>query len=302
MQQKRSSSPCIWWQVNIPVPFDLAEDASAALIEAGALGVQTLETPKAAELVACYDADTDTTMLGANVIEALASIGLARSPEMLHITQHNDTDWAERWKEYFKPIKIGRRLWIIPSWEHFIPPVGSVILNLDPGMAFGTGQHATTALCLKAIEQFADANKDMRFRALDVGCGTGVLGLAAAKLGAREIIAVDTDPIAVENTAENAANNHVADRMHASATPIEQVEGSFDLIVANILAPTLIDMSAHLLARMAPASKLIVSGILCEQVDAVITAFLRQAQRNAISLKHHKTWTHGEWAAIQFKL
>lgn len=302
MQQNTTSSPCIWWQVNIPVPLDLAEDASAALIEAGALGVQTLETPKSAELIACYDANTDTTMLGENIIEALATIGLTRSSEMLHITQHNDTDWAERWKEYFKPIKIGRRLWIIPSWDHFVPPVGSITLNLDPGMAFGTGQHATTALCLKAIEQFADANAHRAVRVLDVGCGTGILGLAAAKLGAREVIAIDTDPVAVANTLDNALANHVDTQVHAEATPIEQLEGTFDLIVANILAPTLIEMSAHLLARMAPACKLVLSGILGEQVDAVVTAFLRQAQRNGMVLKHHKTWTHGEWAAIQFKL
>jgi ribosomal protein L11 methyltransferase len=304
MQPTITPPSATWLQLKIPVPAHLAEDASACLIEAGALGVLTLETPSDTQLLACYSAETESGHLVVDAVASLADVGLHLDASAIVMSRQDDADWAQRWKQYFKPVKVGRRMWIVPSWEtKFESPTGSIVLNLDPGTAFGTGQHATTALCIKATELFVDTrpkDKKAAARVLDVGCGTGILGLAAAKLGVAHVLAIDNDPQAVEAAAANAATNGVMGVMKVEALPLGEVAGTFDLIVANILAPVLIDMAPALLRRMAPRGTLVLSGILLEQADEVIGRFLKCGDRMGASLRHDKTWTHGEWVALQF--
>ncbi|HET6343780.1 MAG TPA: 50S ribosomal protein L11 methyltransferase, partial [Myxococcota bacterium] len=213
-------------------------------------------------------------------------------------------DWAEGWKQYFKPLKIGRRLWIVPTWETtFEPPRGSLVLLCDPGMAFGTGQHATTSLCLKAIELFADtwvpADK-ARAQVLDFGCGTGILGIAAAKLGFGRVVGIDNDPLAVQATDDNIRLNGVADRMAASDAAVGDVGETFDLVVANILAVTLNELADLVLRRVKPGGTLVLSGILATQADEVIRTYERAAGRAALPFRFEGRWTHGEWVALRF--
>jgi ribosomal protein L11 methyltransferase len=181
-------------------------------------------------------------------------------------------DWAEGWKKYFKPRRVGKSLVVAPTWEEFEPAPGDVVLRVDPGMAFGTGQHETTSLCLAALEEHA-----ARFagaRVLDVGTGSGILAIGAVKLGASSAIGIDVDPEAVTAARENVEANGLDGRIEISATPLEKVPGTFPVVVANILAEALIAMAEPLGARVAPGGMIVLSGILHHLGPEVWRAFL----------------------------
>lgn len=176
-----------------------------------------------------------------------------------------DRPWEREWLKDFRPMQFGSRLWVSPHGQS--PDVAdAVIVSLDPGLAFGTGTHQTTALCLKWLDSQPVAGKHL----LDFGCGSGILAIAALKLGAATAVAIDIDPQAVTATLDNAQRNGVADRLTAAtAQPAE----TFDIVLANILAAPLIDYAEWLSARVRPGGALVLSGILAEQVDAVCNAY-----------------------------
>jgi ribosomal protein L11 methyltransferase len=214
-----------------------------------------------------------------------------------------DDAWAHSWKQYFKPQKLGRRLWVVPSWEDkFEPPTGSLALRIDPGMAFGTGQHATTALCMRALESHLDGLSDAhkrKLKLLDVGCGSGVLALTALVLGVPHVTAIDIDPLAEAATVENLERMGLAHRADVSLTPVDQLTERYPLVTANILAPTLIAMARPLAARVAQGGLLVLSGILVPQAEEVLAAFLSlgtQAQGGPWAL--HQRLQHEGWAAL----
>ncbi len=186
-------------------------------------------------------------------------------------------DWAETWKQHYQPIPIGERLVIVPAWVD-LPPSSRLPLVLDPGMAFGTGTHPSTQDCLLALERHLRPAR----RVIDLGCGSGILAIAAARLGAARVLALDIDPLAVEATRENCRRNSVADRVTTELGSLDDLAAPHlaayrpaDLLLANILAPVLIEMLASGLARhVAPGGLAVLSGILDEQLAAV----LRQAQ------------------------
>jgi ribosomal protein L11 methyltransferase len=221
--------------------------------------------------------------------------GYSHSPPTVAILQ--EEDWANSWKEHFKPTRIGSRLVIKPSWEKFTPENGDIVLELDPGMAFGTGTHATTRLCLEAIEKLIDSERALTRGAgvLDVGCGSGVLGIAAALFGATRVIAIDIDPVAVSVTAENAAINNVADVLATSTTPLAGISGEYSLVVANILAEALVQMSGLLTEKIVAGGFLILSGILDEREQLVIDGFAAQP------LTLFAVTRQEEWRCIVFR-
>ncbi len=175
-----------------------------------------------------------------------------------------DTGWAEKWKENFVPRRIGNRIVVRPTWEPYEPAPGDVVLTIDPGQAFGTGNHETTRMCLQLLESVFEKTPAPQ-RVLDLGTGTGILGIAAAKLGAAFTLGIDTDPKAVEVAAENARINGVGERFRATFMPLACETGSYDLVVANIIAEILIDMKTELLDRCVPGARIILSGILSEK-------------------------------------
>ncbi len=181
----------------------------------------------------------------------------------------NDEDWAEAWKVHYHPVKLGKRILIRPRWIEVKPDPDDLVISLDPGMAFGTGTHPTTQLCLEALEDLVQPGIDV----LDLGCGSGILAIGAALLGARKIIAVDIDPIAVDVTIENARENGVADHITALQGGLETVITSarrFDLVVVNILAKVIIPMCSQGLGQtVRPGGKAIFSGLIDTQVDDV---------------------------------
>jgi ribosomal protein L11 methyltransferase len=182
----------------------------------------------------------------------------------------NEEDWANAWKEYYHVTLIGRRLIIRPSWRDYVPKPEEVVLTLDPGMAFGTGLHPTTRMCLEAVENRVRAG----MKVLDVGTGSGILALAAAKLGASSVYCLDNSSVAVESARENAAINALSDRITVELGVLDEttahaMSGQYDLVLANIFAHVIGAMAPQLALVLAPAGLLIVSGIIeARRLDA----------------------------------
>lgn len=186
-----------------------------------------------------------------------------------------EEDWAQAWKEHFPVLRVGQRLVICPTWREHDPGPDDVVLRLDPGMAFGTGLHPTTRLCLAELERLADDGRVAGASVLDVGCGSGILGIAAALFGARRVLGVDTDPLAVEVTLRNAALNQVADFVEArtGSLPLD-LAGRYEVVLANLIASVLIDLGAELAAVLDPERGLLLaSGIFIDREADVRSAF-----------------------------
>ncbi|MCE9665133.1 50S ribosomal protein L11 methyltransferase [Halomonas sp. M5N1S17] len=190
-----------------------------------------------------------------------------------------DRDWEREWMDDFQPLRMGQRLWIVPSW-HEPPDPNAVNLHLDPGLAFGTGTHPTTALCLEWLDGLALTGELNERAVLDIGCGSGILAIAALKLGARQAIGTDIDPQALQASRDNAARNAIADEDLRLCYPEELAEAgtatTFPVVIANILAGPLIDMAATVAGHVAPAGRLVLSGILESQAGEVLEAYREQ--------------------------
>ena len=184
-----------------------------------------------------------------------------------------EADWADAWKAYFPVMRIGRRLVIRPTWRRHRRRPDDVVLALDPGMAFGTGLHPTTRLCLAAVEDLADRGVVTGARVLDVGCGSGILAIAACKLGAASALGVDTDPIAIEATAANARRNALARRIRAREGSLPTGEGDFDVVLANLIAGVLVPLAGALRDELRPGGTLLASGIFVDREAEVRDAF-----------------------------
>ena len=182
----------------------------------------------------------------------------------------DEADWAEAWKAHFHVIRLGRRLVIKPSWRRHRRTGDEVVIDLDPGMAFGTGLHPTTRLCLETLEAVAD--RGPLGRALDVGCGSGILSIAAVKLGATRALGVDIDPIAIEATLANARHNRVGRRVRAREGSIPSGDGPFDLVLANLIAGVLVEHAANLAGELTPGGILVASGIFIDREPEVRAA------------------------------
>lgn len=243
-----------------------AEDLAAGLFDLGAAGVEIrdgegtpmpgakLPPPGRALLVAFFES------------RDAAEGAAARHGGALDVVP--DEDWGEGWKKHFSPLDVGR-VRIRPSWIDAPPPPGAVEVVLDPGMAFGTGSHPTTALCLAALSDLLALRPGASV--LDVGTGSGILAIAAHGLGARRVTANDDDPKAVEVARENARRNGAA--VEVVGRPLEEVAGTFDVVVANILANTLVELAPAVAAKLAPGGVALLSGILAAQEDEVRRAY-----------------------------
>ena len=185
------------------------------------------------------------------------------------ITKQEIVDWSKKWKENWKPSKISESIVICPTWEEYIPQGSEVVVNLDPGNAFGTGTHATTQLCVEAIEKYMPENAQVA----DIGCGSGILAICALKLGAQTGYAIDNDVTAVDTAIENATINKVEDKIEFYTQTIDAVQGKeFDFVMANILHNVLADIMSDLKRIMKSGSKMVLSGILKGKEPVVLEA------------------------------
>jgi len=204
-----------------------------------------------------------------------------------------EADWAEAWKEYFPVLRVGRRLVIRPTWREHEPLPGDVVVALDPGMAFGTGLHPTTRLCLATLERLADRGEMDGARVLDVGCGSGILALAALRLGATDALGLDTDPIAVEATLANAGRNDLSGRIDAREGSLPSGEAPFKIVLANLIAGVLIPLAPLLRAELARDGTLLGSGIFVDREAEVVAAF------EAAGLAIVGREAEGDWVALE---
>ena len=193
-------------------------------------------------------------------------------------------DWQNAWKQYYHAMDIGRRLAIVPGWEEY--DTDRTVITMDPGMAFGTGTHETTSLCLKTLDELVQGGERM----LDIGTGSGILAIAALKLGAKEAEGVDIDPMCVRTAGENAQRNGVAERLTVLVGDLsDKASGVYDIITANIVAAAILSLAPAVPALMAPGAKFIASGIIDERRDEVLDG-LKAAGLRPVQVKEKRGW------------
>ncbi len=272
----------MWISVTLAADADRAEALSEALMDAGALSVSIedadagtdAETPQFGEpghdpaglwahsrVIALFERDAD---LATALATACGAAGFDAVPPFA-TEEVAEQNWVQLTQSQFEPIRITDRLWIVPSW-HDCPDPQAICIELDPGMAFGTGSHPTTRLCLEWLCEAVEPGLSV----LDYGCGSGILGIAAVKLGASEVLGVDIDDKALDAARENARRNAVTlDTRHSR----EPLEARFDLVVANILTNPLRVLAPMLAARIAPGGRIALSGVLEAQAEIVIEGY-----------------------------
>ncbi|MEH0832803.1 50S ribosomal protein L11 methyltransferase [Pectobacterium cacticida] len=268
-----------WIQLKINTSGNVAEQLGDAMIESGAVSVtfqDTHDTPVFEPLpgetrlwgdtdaIALYDAETDMDAVIAMLEqEPLLGVGFKHKIEQLE-----DKDWEREWMDNFHPMQFGKRLWICPSWRE-IPDPNAVNVMLDPGLAFGTGTHPTTALCLQWLDGLDLEGKTI----IDFGCGSGILAIAALKLGAARAIGIDIDPQAIQASRDNAQRNGVSERLELYLPKDQPADLSADVVVANILAGPLRELAPLISDLPKAGGHLGLSGVLATQADGVAEAY-----------------------------
>ena len=281
-----------WLELSLIVAAEHQANIEAALEDVGALSVTLLdaednpifepapgETPLWPQIAmsALFDADSDRVGL----VHALTELVPDLAPERIAFRVVEDQDWTRAWMDQFQPMRFGQRLWIYP-WN-IEPPADdadAVVVRLDPGLAFGTGTHPTTALCLEWLDALDLSGLTM----IDYGCGSGVLAIAALKLGAARVIGADNDPQALAASRDNAERNGVSDRL-ALFTPADFAEAPADALVANILAGPLAELAPRFAACVKPGGALALSGILRGQEEELLARYAASFEARAIDTR-----------------
>ena len=269
----------MWRQLSVAAEEAQTEWLSDQFFELGALSVsfqdegdQPLFEPKPGEIplwrktrvIALFEEEVDLSQVRSAICDSFAAGGLVD----WHEEEIQDRAWERAWLDHFKPMQFGHRLWIVPTGFELPKQEGAVCVNLDPGLAFGTGTHPTTALCL----QWLDSQELQGKTVLDFGCGSGILTIAALLLGAQKAVAVDIDPQALTATIDNARKNGLEEKVDCYL-PSQMPKLKADLLLANILANPLIELSGQLADIVRPAGAIVLSGILREQAEEVMSAY-----------------------------
>ncbi|EGR0627977.1 50S ribosomal protein L11 methyltransferase [Vibrio cholerae] len=287
-----------WIQIKLNATNDNAEAIGDMLMEeTGAVSVTFLDAKDTpvfeplpgetrlwgdTDVVALYEADMDTSL----ILQQIKASNMLAEGFAHKVEQVEDKDWEREWMDNFHPMQFGRRLWICPSWRE-VPDPQAVNVMLDPGLAFGTGTHPTTALCLEWLDNLDLSGKTV----IDFGCGSGILAIAAIKLGAAKVIGIDIDPQALLASKDNAARNGVEDQIEVYL-PKDQPEGLVaDVVVANILAGPLRELSPIIKGLLKPGGQLAMSGILDTQAESVAEFYRDDLELNPIAEK-------SEWCRI----
>lgn len=287
-----------WIQIKLNATNDNAEAIGDMLMEeTGAVSVTFLDAKDTpvfeplpgetrlwgdTDVVALYEADMDTSL----ILQQIKASNMLAEGFAHKVEQVEDKDWEREWMDNFHPMQFGSRLWICPSWRE-VPDPQAVNVMLDPGLAFGTGTHPTTALCLEWLDNLDLSGKTV----IDFGCGSGILAIAAIKLGAAKVIGIDIDPQALLASKDNAARNGVEDQIEVYL-PKDQPEGLVaDVVVANILAGPLRELSPIIKGLLKPGGQLAMSGILDTQAESVAEFYRDDLELDPIAEK-------SEWCRI----
>ncbi|MFU8804812.1 MAG: 50S ribosomal protein L11 methyltransferase [Bradymonadaceae bacterium] len=287
-----SESDQSWYRLETLVQSP--EVASALLWQLGALGVEIQDRETFMEGVvfapvpegwsrliaffdeiSFFDEDDDDRRIDELVMKSFEETNVAA--ELVSFAPYDDRSWETAWMAFFKPVLLSRRSIVGPPWEDFEAPVGGTKIVIEPGMAFGTGTHETTQLCAQMLDDLLD--DDVSSSVLDVGCGSAILSILAARHGATPVIGTDIDAYAIEVARENLRVNEIDHLVELSTTPVEDIEGTFDIVVANILGHILLSLKEGLRARVGPGSSLILGGITELTVDELERAFVEPGWR-----------------------
>ena len=283
----------MWQEVSLSVPFEYVEPISYLFDRYGYGLSMEDDGPERIKLRTYLPSDARQRYSHIEVGVKLASI-LEPLGELQVTSLDNDADWQNAWKEHFTLLRVGERLVIKPSWIDYEPEDGDILVELDPGLAFGTGYHPTTYTCLEAMENMVNPSTV----ALDLGCGSGILTIAAVKLGARRVVALDIDPQAVQASRQNFERTDITDRVdldegslpHRLAAP-----GAFDLVLANISSRGIRERAPHILPALNPGGTLVASGIIDEQLPETREALLRAGFTDL------ELWPREDWVTISCK-
>jgi ribosomal protein L11 methyltransferase len=286
-----------WLVVELLVAKEFGEAVSNFIIEQGAAGIEELEgDPKRERLRTYFPQDGKEKRILHVLYRYLKSLKrlLPEIPRaQIRTASLPEQDWGENWKRFFKPVQVTSRFLVKPPWSKIRLKRGQIPIDITPGMAFGTGTHATTVLCIQALEERL---KKKGLSVLDVGTGSGILSIIAAKLGAKEVWGIDIDGVALENARENVENNQVSDIVTLRKGSIGSLQKKFDVIVANIDLKSLRRMRKPLLNHLENQGFLILSGILENEKER-----LRESYLNTELLRWIKVAQEREWACIIFK-
>lgn len=300
----------LWIEIIAIGPRTREDEAIGALIRAGSPGVEEIESSPLPETLLSHTTWTVTDEIAGEQSQDLklkafipegerGSLSLLNSVLKklgwsLKTALYRDQDWSIKWRASIKPVRVsykGNSLVVRPTWKEVPKRPGDIIVKIDPGMAFGTGSHATTRMCLAAFLFLARNNKISSF--LDVGTGSGVLAIAAKKLKVKKAVALDIDPVALKIARKNARLNKTS--ITVSKRPVEDINGAFSVVAANILAGELKRLSREISARVEAGGYLILSGILAGEADSVQAAYL------PLGFKPFKRYSLNEWAALVLK-
>ncbi|HEU20685.1 MAG TPA: 50S ribosomal protein L11 methyltransferase [Deltaproteobacteria bacterium] len=303
-----SSEKEVWIEIVVTTPPELSDALANFLTELGTQGVIQEERIEnsfdsndhtSVEIKAYLPASGDIKeQIGAlnRYIDSLSILFPDLDKPEVTTDRIVDPDWGEQWKKFFKPLRISKDIVIKPTWERYAPLGRDIVIDIDPGMAFGTGQHPSTRMCINAIEELVRANQDSNtWTALDVGTGTGILAICCAKLGIDKVVALDLDPKAVEIAGINIAINRVDHKIDILNRDVAMYAGEFNLVVANLTANALINLRPHLDRMIKQDGFIVLSGIMDQDGTNVTTIY----QTKDITLD--STLTEKEWVCYVFR-
>ena len=283
-----------WLQINITCEPGSSAFLIQELTTLTGAGVQT-KTVKNKEIIICYlekDADYSVKrLLLSTLLDSLPGKGIPFTVELSTLTEEN---WAENWKNNYKPTRLSEHITVKPTWEDYDPKDNEIIIEIDPGMAFGTGLHFSTRLALRHIDTLFH-QETPPVTVLDIGTGTGILALACAKLGATQIIAIDTDPDAVVTASDNIKQNNEQNSIDCSITALQDIQDQADLIIANITADVLTLLQSGITPKLKTSGHLILAGIL---TGSQVTTIKKLYQTNGLTLIDENQ--EDEWSGLLF--
>jgi ribosomal protein L11 methyltransferase len=284
-----------WMVLSLLIPKTLAEPVSNFLMEQGATGIEEVEENVDRVRLKTYFLQEAGEKRALRSLHQYLKPLREINPQLPHIEIETasipDQDWGENWKKFFKPLRVGSRFVVKPPWAKTRLRKGEILIEINPGMAFGTGTHATTQLCMEALEKRLKKG----FSVLDVGTGSGILSIAAARLGAAEVWGIDIDPVAVEIASENVNQNGVSRQVKILKARIREIHKRFDLVVANIDFRNLKRARITMLKHIKKRGFLILSGILDKEEERLCQQYLRSGE-----LQWVETIEEAEWVSLTF--
>jgi len=300
---KEESRPRSWERIEVETDAGDGEETAAFLAELTGAGVESIHlegegAPGRERIVAYFPGGgghlTEKALIG-TFLDGLRTRRPSSPPRLVRSGQLPEEDWQRTWKKHFRPVRVTAGLTVTPPWEECTPGSGEEVLTIDPGMAFGTGLHATTRLVLELLGGIRAAALPFPATALDVGTGTGILAMACALFGASKVVAVDNDPPAVSAAVGNVLRNGLEEIVEVSGRDLGEIGGVFGLITANIVHDTLVEIAPALEERLAAPGTLICSGILSGPQEESL-----RGKYEKLGLRCVDSKAEGEWSALKF--